>query len=39
MARTIVPIGPQHPLLKEPIAFQIVVEGEQVTGCGVPAGP
>ena len=32
MARTIVPIGPQHPLLKEPIAFQIVVEGEQVTG-------
>ena len=30
MSKTIVPIGPQHPLLKEPVAFQITVEGEQV---------
>jgi NADH-quinone oxidoreductase subunit D len=26
-----VPIGPQHPLLKEPVAFQLTLEGERVT--------
>jgi len=30
VARTTVPIGPQHPLLKEPVAFQIELEGERV---------
>lgn len=25
-----VPIGPQHPLLKEPVAFQLTLEGEHV---------
>ena len=28
--RIVIPIGPQHPALKEPIAFKIAVEGEQV---------
>lgn len=31
MSKLIVPIGPQHPLLKEPLAFQLSVEGESVT--------
>ena len=31
MTRTVIPIGPQHPLLKEPLAFQIMLEGERVT--------
>jgi len=31
VARTVIPIGPQHPLLKEPLAFQIMLEGERVT--------
>ncbi|MBN1261932.1 MAG: nickel-dependent hydrogenase large subunit [Anaerolineae bacterium] len=30
MNRITVPIGPQHPLLKEPMAFQLTVEGESV---------
>ncbi|MDF1514363.1 MAG: nickel-dependent hydrogenase large subunit [Anaerolineae bacterium] len=30
MSRITIPIGPQHPLLKEPLAFQLTVEGEQV---------
>ncbi len=30
MNKIIVPIGPQHPLLKEPLAFQLTVEGERV---------
>jgi Ni,Fe-hydrogenase III large subunit len=31
MTKIVVPIGPQHPLLKEPLAFQLSVEGERVT--------
>ncbi|MCD6285138.1 MAG: nickel-dependent hydrogenase large subunit [Anaerolineae bacterium] len=31
MTKTVIPIGPQHPLLKEPLAFQIMLEGERVT--------
>jgi NADH-quinone oxidoreductase subunit D len=27
----VVPIGPQHPLLKEPVAFTLTLEGERVT--------
>jgi len=30
MSKVIVPIGPQHPLLKEPLAFQLTMEGERV---------
>ncbi|MGC9468103.1 MAG: nickel-dependent hydrogenase large subunit [Anaerolineae bacterium] len=30
MSKTVVPIGPQHPLLKEPLAFELTVEGERV---------
>jgi NADH-quinone oxidoreductase subunit D len=30
MSRMTIPIGPQHPLLKEPLAFLLTVEGEQV---------
>ncbi|MBN2405729.1 MAG: NADH-quinone oxidoreductase subunit C, partial [Coriobacteriia bacterium] len=28
--RVVVPIGPQHPLLKEPLSLQLVLEGERV---------
>ncbi len=30
MTKTTVPIGPQHPLLKEPMSFQLGLEGERV---------
>lgn len=30
MSKIVVPIGPQHPLLKEPLSLQLVVEGERV---------
>ena len=30
MTRITVPIGPQHPLLKEPLAFTLTLEGENV---------
>ena len=30
MHKITVPIGPQHPLLKEPVAFQLTLEGERV---------
>jgi Ni,Fe-hydrogenase III large subunit len=30
MSRMTVPIGPQHPLLKEPLAFLLTIEGERV---------
>ena len=30
MAKITVPIGPQHPLLKEPLSFLITLEGEKV---------
>ncbi len=30
MSKIIVPIGPQHPLLKEPLAFSLTLEGEHV---------
>ncbi len=31
MSKITVPIGPQHPLLKEPLAFTLTLEGERVT--------
>jgi len=30
MDRVKIPIGPQHPLLKEPLAFQVTAEGERI---------
>lgn len=30
MSRITIPIGPQHPLLKEPLSFVLTVEGEKV---------
>ena len=38
MARTIVPIGPYHPLQEEPEFFTLTVEGERVTGIDVSVG-
>ncbi len=32
MVKMTVPIGPQHPLLKEPLSFLLTVEGERVLG-------
>src|SRR5512137_1267531 len=34
----IVPIGPQHPALKEPGHFEFAVDGETVTGAGIRLG-
>jgi NADH-quinone oxidoreductase subunit D len=36
--RFIVPIGPQHPALKEPSSFQFTVDGETVTDAAVHLG-
>lgn len=36
--RFVVPIGPQHPALKEPGHFEFTVDGEQVTGASVRLG-
>ncbi len=36
--KMIIPIGPQHPLLKEPIAFTLTVEGERVMEAGMRMG-
>ncbi len=30
MPKTVIPIGPQHPLLKEPLSFMLTLEGERV---------
>ncbi|MBN1493092.1 MAG: nickel-dependent hydrogenase large subunit [Candidatus Omnitrophica bacterium] len=38
MARTIVPIGPYHPLQEEPEFFTLTVEGEKVVGIDVRVG-
>jgi Ni,Fe-hydrogenase III large subunit len=35
---TIVPIGPQHPLLKEPLSFLLTVQGEQVVDSALRLG-
>lgn len=36
--RFIIPIGPQHPALKEPGHFEFIVDGEVVTGASVRLG-
>ena len=30
MAEVIVPVGPQHPALKEPVNFKVVADGETI---------
>ena len=34
----VVPIGPQHPALKEPGHFEFTVDGENVTGAAIRLG-
>jgi NADH-quinone oxidoreductase subunit D len=38
MSRLTVPIGPQHPLLKEPLSFMLTVEGERVVDSNLRLG-
>jgi membrane-bound hydrogenase subunit alpha len=38
MARTTIPIGPQHPALKEPASFTLYLEGERVVAANVALG-
>ena len=38
MSKITVPIGPQHPLLKEPLSFLISIEGEKVMGSALRLG-
>lgn len=38
MARMTIPIGPQHPLLKEPLSFKLEVEGERVVSSSMRLG-
>ena len=38
MTRVIIPVGPQHPLLKEPLSFQLAVEGERIVDCALRIG-
>lgn len=38
MSKITIPFGPQHPALKEPENFMLVLEGEQITEAGVNLG-
>ena len=38
MAKTIIPIGPYHPLQEEPEFFKLHVEGEKVVGLEIELG-
>jgi NADH-quinone oxidoreductase subunit D len=38
LSKIVVPIGPQHPLLKEPVSFQLTLEGERVTDSAMRMG-
>lgn len=38
MGRIVIPIGPQHPALKEPACFKIALTGEKVVGATVRLG-
>ncbi len=38
MAKVVVPIGPQHPALKEPASFTLYLEGERVAATNVALG-
>ena len=32
MVEVVLPIGPQHPALKEPVNFKVIVDGETIVG-------
>jgi len=34
----ILPIGPQHPLLKEPISFPLYIDGEKIVDADIRMG-
>ena len=38
MTKMTIPLGPQHPALKEPVNFSLVLEGEQIIGSTVNLG-
>jgi len=38
MTRVTIPIGPQHPLLKEPLSFMLIAEGERVVDSALRLG-
>lgn len=38
MTKMVIPIGPQHPLLKEPLSFRLTVEGEQIVDSALRIG-
>jgi len=38
MSKITIPFGPQHPALKEPENFMLVLEGEQITSAGINLG-
>jgi NADH-quinone oxidoreductase subunit D len=38
MSKITIPLGPQHPALKEPVNFSLVLEGEQIVGSTVNLG-
>jgi membrane-bound hydrogenase subunit alpha len=38
MHKVIIPIGPQHPALKEPASFRVALSGEKITGLTVRLG-
>ncbi len=38
MSKVTIPIGPQHPLLKEPVAFTLTADGEQIVDSALRMG-
>ncbi|MDP2929718.1 MAG: nickel-dependent hydrogenase large subunit, partial [Candidatus Omnitrophota bacterium] len=38
MHKVIIPIGPQHPALKEPASFRVALSGERITGMTIRLG-
>jgi len=38
MAKIEIPIGPQHPALKEPESFRVILEGEKIVGINLRLG-
>ena len=38
MHKVIIPIGPQHPALKEPVSFRVALSGEKISGMTVRLG-
>ena len=38
MSKMTIPLGPQHPALKEPVNFTLVLEGEQISGSQINLG-